>query len=83
MKTHEFDGVYFHLKEWPRLGPKKLSIALSAEGCHREACLQQNNPVMLHVFAHINETGVKSLISCFSSGQETLSMQYLNRMRKP
>jgi len=23
-------------------GPKKLSIALFAEGCHREACLQQS-----------------------------------------
>jgi len=32
-KTHEFDGVYFHLKGWSESGPTKLSIALSAEGC--------------------------------------------------
>jgi len=41
MKTHEFSGVYFHLKECPRQGPTKLSIALSAEGCHREGRLAQ------------------------------------------
>jgi len=41
MKPHEFSGVYFHLKEWPRPGPTKLSIALSAEGSHREGRLAQ------------------------------------------
>jgi len=35
VKTHEFGGVYFHLKGWSKLGPTKLSIALGAEGCHR------------------------------------------------
>jgi len=41
VKTHEFSGVYFHLKEWPRQGPTKLSIALSAEGSHRAGSLAQ------------------------------------------
>jgi len=27
--------VYFHLKEWPRPGPTKLSRHLSAEGSDR------------------------------------------------
>jgi len=29
----------FHLKEWPRQGPTKLTQALSAEGSHREGSL--------------------------------------------
>jgi len=37
IKTHEFSGVYFHLKECPRQGPTKLSWALPAERGHREA----------------------------------------------
>jgi len=35
VKTHEFSGVYFHLKGSPRQGPTKLTQALSAEGSHR------------------------------------------------
>jgi len=41
VKTHEFGGVYFHLKEWSRPGPTKLSRALSAERGHRGRCLAQ------------------------------------------
>jgi len=35
MKTHEFSGVYFHLKGRSKSGPTKLSMALVAEGFHR------------------------------------------------
>jgi len=41
IKTREIGGVNFHLKEWPRPGTTKLSIALSAEWGHRAACLAQ------------------------------------------
>jgi len=39
VKTHEIGVMNFNLKEWSRLGPTKLSIALGAEGSHWAACL--------------------------------------------
>jgi len=41
IKTHKIGLVNFHLKGGSGLGPTKLSIALSAEGSHREGRLEQ------------------------------------------
>jgi len=47
VKTRKNGGVYFHLKEWPRQGPTKLTQAIPAEGSHREAGLRQTLLLMV------------------------------------
>jgi len=41
VKNRKNGGMNFHLKEWPRQGPTKLTQALSAEGSHRDRRLAQ------------------------------------------
>jgi len=41
VKTRKNGGMNFHLKEWPRPGPTKLTQAIPAEGSHRGSRLEQ------------------------------------------
>jgi len=70
MKTHEIGGMNFHLKEWSRLGPTKLSIALRAEWGHRGAMPTTLPLISLLLFL--------SLIS----GMQNLCIIYLAKFAK-